>query len=163
MGGEDIFREADRQSNLGNYKRAYALLLEAEAQGYWPAQNSIGYLLDHGLGVRKNKRAAFLWYKKAARNGDLCAMANVGLCYRDRGDDIRAKFWLKRALAAGDGDAAVELAKLYARRLNYRGNRRKTRHYLKLATESKSITGASREDAREMLGKIETDGASRRR
>jgi TPR repeat protein len=154
MGGEELFLEADRQSNLGNHKKAFALLLEAEAQGFLPAQNSIGYCLDRGLGIKKDRRAAFAWYKRAARNGDLCAIGNVGLHYREDGNEERARFWLRRAVEAGDGDSAFELARLYAKRRDIGQNRFKTVHYLWLAVRSRSITPSAKEAAQAMVAKF---------
>lgn len=162
MDGREIFLEADRQSGLGNHKKAHALLLKAEVRGFWPAQNSIGYVLDHGLGVRKNKRAAFHWYKKAARNGDLCAIGNLGLCYRDKGNERRALFWLRRAIKAGDGDSAFELAKLYARKRQNSRTLARARRYLRLAIRSKSVTESSMDGARKVLRELERlDGSGR--
>jgi len=83
-------------------------------------------------------------------------MSNVGLCHRDKGNENRARFWLQRALEKGDGDSALELAKLYAKKRKDNRNRAKTLRYLRLAVRSKSTTDASREEARRMLREIES-------
>src|SRR5215468_3200373 len=110
---EDLFVQANKEHESGRVKKAYKLFVRAAREGHPYAQNSVGYFLDNGIGVAQNKKKAIHWYRKAARKGDICAIANLGTVYRDLGNLRRAAFWFKRALAAGDGDAALELAKIH--------------------------------------------------
>ena len=45
------------------------------------AQNDIGYLYEHGLGVSQNAAEAFRWYRAAAETGLAPAQNNLGLAY----------------------------------------------------------------------------------
>ena len=60
------------------------------AAGNADAQNDLGYCLHEGLGVPKDRRHAFRWYLRAAKQGVVRAQFNVGLCYRD-GEGVKAR------------------------------------------------------------------------
>jgi TPR repeat protein len=55
--------------------------LKAAAQGRVLAQNNIGYLYEHGLGVRADSAQAVEWYRKAADQGDPTGQMNLGVMY----------------------------------------------------------------------------------
>jgi uncharacterized protein len=71
------------------------------AAGNPEAQNDLGYCLHEGLGMEKDRRHAFRWYLRAAKEGVLRAQFNVGLCYRDgdgiKASDLQAREWLQEA------------------------------------------------------------------
>src|ERR1039458_24193 len=48
-----------------------------------PAQNNIGYLYDEGLGVERDYKEAFTWYRKAAEQNQPAALFNVGFMYEE--------------------------------------------------------------------------------
>jgi TPR repeat protein len=109
---DDWFIEANNAWDAGAHKKALALFLKAAAEGDVHAFNSVGYFLDHGIGVKKDPVAARDWYRKAAMRGDIAGCSNLAVCYRDEGSLRWARHWLERALALGDDDAALELKKL---------------------------------------------------
>ena len=49
----------------------------------------------------KDRRQAFRWYLRAAREGVIRAQFNVGLCYRDgdgiKASKLKARQWLQKA------------------------------------------------------------------
>ena len=55
--------------------------LKAAAQGRALAQNNIGYLYEHGLGVPADNAQAVEWYRKAADQGDPTGQMNLGVMY----------------------------------------------------------------------------------
>ncbi|MET3493082.1 tetratricopeptide repeat protein [Variovorax boronicumulans] len=109
---DDWFIAANDAWDAGALRKALSLFLKAAAAGDIHAFNSIGYFLDHGIGVKKNPDAARDWYRKAAKRGDIAGCSNLAVCYRDEGDLRWARYWLERAHALGDEDAAGELKKL---------------------------------------------------
>ncbi|MFW1410905.1 tetratricopeptide repeat protein, partial [Vibrio parahaemolyticus] len=64
---------------------------------------------DFGQGVAQDHAEAVRWYRRAADLGNVIAMKNLGLSYRDGegiGKDFaEARRWLEKAAAAGDEDA----------------------------------------------------------
>jgi TPR repeat protein len=146
----DAFDEANREWDAGNLTRAFKLFNMAAENGSSNAFNSIGYFFDYGLGVKKDQEKALYWYKKAARSGDSLSFCNIGLIFRDRGNSRRAKYWLTKATRAHDGDAALELAKIYMK-----GSGEKaaalTVKYLKLATDATISAPSTSEEAKVLL------------
>ncbi len=149
-----LFDQANEAWDQGKNKLAFKLFLRAAELGHGWSYNSIGYFFDHGIGVRKDEERALEWYKKAARHGDVCAYANIGLSYRNAGNRQLAKKWLERARKAGDGSAAVDLAKLVLERPGGSSSTVATK-YLKIALKSKSIDEESRVEAGKLLAKLE--------
>ncbi|MEP7157298.1 MAG: tetratricopeptide repeat protein [Betaproteobacteria bacterium] len=150
---QSIFDEANEVWEAGNAVRAFSLFNAAASAGEFLAFNSVGYFLDHGIGVAKDSVEALSWYKRAARSGDPCAYSNIGLSYRNAGNMRLAKAWLRKAMECGDGDAALELAKLYLSNPAKR-NRKLAWATLRLARESESITEFGREECNTILQQL---------
>ena len=58
---------------------AYKYFLESANDGYVMAQYHVGKCLEKGLGVKKDKKQAKEWYKKAAEQGHLPSMSKLGI------------------------------------------------------------------------------------
>src|SRR5437868_13724030 len=112
MSEYNLFDQANKQWEFKKYTKAYKLFLQSAMAGDAYAFNTLGYFLDYGIGVPQDKNAALSWYKKAAKNGDICAYSNIGVFYKEQGNFRQAKFWLSRAIDKGDGDALLEMALL---------------------------------------------------
>ena len=78
----------------------------------------------------------------------------ICITYRNLGDVRTARYWFEKAVAFGDGDAALELAKLY---MVSDKEIEDVKRYLKIAAESDDISPASREEAERLLSEFETD------
>jgi TPR repeat protein len=147
---DDWFVEANNAWDAGAHKKALSLFLKAASTGEIHALNSVGYFLDHGIGVKKNPAAAREWYRKAARAGDVAGCANLAICYRDEGNFRWARFWFERAYAQGDGDAALELGRLFLWEGPNR-NDHKVVHYLTQAVASASVSAGGKKEAGRLL------------
>ena len=121
------------------------------------AFNSLGYFFDYGLGVPADLTKALYWYKKAAQYGDVCSYSNIGLLYLNKGNLRQAKYWLEKAIDEVDGDAALEMAKLYLRTDSKRC-RRIAVGYLNAALNAKFTVEESVEEANFLLEQL-TAGA----
>ena len=147
---DDWFLAANDAWDAGAHKKALSLFLKAAAAGETHALNSVGYFLDHGIGVKKDAAAARDWYRKAARAGDIAGCANLAICYRDEGNFRWARFWFERAYARGDDDAALELGRLFL----WEGpnqNHRKVVDYLSKAAASPCISAEGKKEAGTLL------------
>ena len=150
---DDLFDRAHEEWDAGNGKKAFALFLEAATKGHPFSQTSLGYFYDHGIGVAKDAGKAMFWYRKAARSGTVAAINNLAITYRDAGNLRVARSWFEKAAAKGDGDAALELAKLSLK--GTRKNLKRVREYLKMAVRSNYILADSKEEARKLLSGLD--------
>jgi TPR repeat protein len=152
MTDNDLFVRAIEERDAGNTQKAFELFSKAAADGHAAAQNSLGYLYDHGIGVAKDPTKALFWYRKAALNGDVLGCHNLAITYRDVGKVRQAKLWFEKAVAKDDGDAALELAKLFLR--GTKRNLKQARKYLNIAVKSNYILSDSKEEARKLLDEL---------
>lgn len=151
---EELFARANSVWDAGDLKGALKLFRQAAAAGHISAKNSIGYFLDHGLGTRKNGSQAMLWYRKAARQGDLSACSNIAINYRNAGRPRHARLWFTKAANKGDGGAAVELAKLLLE-TKVKADRTESLRRLRGALKSKYVSEDDREEATALLKRLE--------
>jgi tetratricopeptide (TPR) repeat protein len=150
---EDLFVRANREWDGGNAKLAFELFSRAAEAGHVSAKNSVGYFLDHGIGVRKNGTQALIWYRRAARQGDLSAYSNIATSYRDAGNKKQARAWFTKAMKRGDSGAAVDLAKLLLE-TRRKANESQAVRYLKAAVKSKYISEDDRGEAARLLEEL---------
>jgi hypothetical protein len=115
-------------------------------------QINLGVCLCVGRGLRRDDAEALRWFKRALRQNDLSAPSNIASVYRDRGDNRRAVFWYQRAVAAGDGDALVEVGLGYYTGVGVRRDPEHAVRCFRRAIASKAISQAGREDAMYHLG-----------
>ena len=93
----------------GHYATAERALRKDAGKGDARAQNNLGYLYEHGLGVVESYSDAFNWYKRAAEAGLPEAQYNLGTLYHHgrgiaRNHDLAYK-WFSLAAAAGSWGA----------------------------------------------------------
>lgn len=145
----DLFIKADRQIEQGHLRSGFHLMLSSAELGDSSAQVNVGYAYDVGSGVRRNRKRALYWYRRAFKAGERTAAANIGTIYRDKGNLQRALFWFKRAAALGDADANLEIAKIFLER-NRTGSA--VTHLKKVVKASKTdVTVSAKEEAQRML------------
>lgn len=96
-----------------DYAQSLSLLNEASKTSS-EAMNNLGVLYANGLGVDKDYNKAFSLYIKAANNGSVAAMYNIGISYFKglnglEKDKIKAKYWFEKAKAYNFSPALYEL------------------------------------------------------
>ncbi|KGK43062.1 hypothetical protein LH51_02885 [Nitrincola sp. A-D6] len=89
----------------------------AEA-GNSEAQNRVGEMLEFGQGIERDKHEAFIWYQRAADQGEVSAWHNLGRSYNfgtgvDQDFEI-AEEWYRKAADRGYTQALFFLGTLYA-------------------------------------------------
>lgn len=140
----------------GCHKEAFDKYQYLVESGYDYALHNFAYCFDEGLGVAQNKKEALRLYRRSFLKGHSGSAINIAIYYRDRENWSRAREWFKRAINIGDGDAALELAKLYARSKR-RPEREKALKYAKMVRlefEKGQACEASVEEAEELIGKF---------
>jgi len=106
------FERADRLGDLNRLRDAFRVLLTAARSGDTSVFINLGYAYDMGRGVRKSKRKALHWYRRALAAGEGGAAHNIGTVYRDRGHPVRAARYFREAIALGHGGSNLELGQL---------------------------------------------------
>jgi hypothetical protein len=96
----------------------FSTLLESANEGFSPAQNHLGNIYSQGLlGVKKDLKIAFDWYKKSAENGFSYGQNNLGNCYYTgegvEKNTISASFWFEKSAEKGDPIAINNLENLF--------------------------------------------------
>ena len=140
----------------GNSKSAYRQFLAGALKGDESCQLNVGYLLDEGIGVKKNKQKALSWYRKAHNQGVSSATTNIGIWYREQKNNRRAVQWFKKAVALGDQDALYELGCHYQQGLGVRKKRKTAIQFFRKVLRSKNVTEATKEQAASALLEMET-------
>jgi len=105
----------DAYSN-GNFKLALEEWLPLAEGGDATAQNSVGALYDHGLGVEEDDATAAHWYQLAADQNLPLAMRNIANMYSGGHgvpfDQGLAESWYEKAARMGDPVAIKRMAAL---------------------------------------------------
>lgn len=148
MGTDQLFIAADAAHDAGDYATALRLFREAAALGDAHAMSRIACMYDNGEGVHRDVTMSIAWDLKAIGLGNVTSMLNLAVTYRRLGDIRTARDWFERALEAGDGSAALELAKLYS--VSEKEVDAVTA-YLRRALASDDLSPADRDEAQEML------------
>lgn len=134
----------------GDEKEAFRLFRKAVAEGDESAQHGLAYCYDVGIGTRKNFSKALYWYKKSWRSSGYRAThscSNIAILYKERGRRDLAIYWMKLGIDGGDGEAALELAKLYLER----SNRNRALAVLQKAVHMTRFTEDGREETLALL------------
>lgn len=102
----------------GRNNDAFRWMLAAANVGHIAAQNNIGLSYLHGLGVEKNKKLAFYWFEKAAKQDLSYAQSELAMLYYQNGNLEKAReYWLKAA-KKNDEYAQFNLASLFLEKKN---------------------------------------------
>ena len=92
-----------------DYQAAVKWYRLAAAQGYAPAEYSLGVAYEKGRGVPQDYQEAVKWYRLAAAQGNQFAQINLSVMYTNgtgvRQDFVRAHMWFTLAAATLSGDS----------------------------------------------------------
>jgi hypothetical protein len=104
--------------NRGDYTTALNLVQPAAERGDQEAQYFLGFLYDHGRGVRQDDIEAARWYRKAADQGNAKAQLQLGIMYANsqgvQRNYAEAARWYQKAADQGNADAQYNLGILYS-------------------------------------------------
>jgi uncharacterized protein len=146
----ELYRRGDQAWSKGRLRPAFRLFLAAARAGMEAAFSTIGNFYHNGIGVKADPDAALDWYRLAYRRGDRSVANNIGCILRDRKKLGQAIVWFRRAVQKNDGDANLNIAKIYL----HKGDLVRTRSYLDKARRSPWATEQSKEEAKSLLRKM---------
>jgi TPR repeat protein len=145
---EELFIRADQQDDNRNFRSAFRLFLAGAKLGEKGCQVNVGNYYDDAKGIRRNRKAALYWYKRAYRGGIATAANNIGVLWRNDKYPKRALAWFKKAARMGNDDANLEIAKYF---LQTDPNPYKAILHLKIVCESEWVSEANVEEAEKLL------------
>lgn len=145
---EELFIRAAKQVEKGKFRSAFQLYLAAAKSGDTSCQVNVGNFYDDGTGVRRNRKVALYWYKRAYRRGVASAASNIGVVWRNEKNPKRAVQWFKKAVRLGDDEANLDIAKYC---LEHEHNPVKAIHHLEKVLRSNRVSEAGMEEAAELL------------
>ncbi len=148
---QEQFLLADAAYERGDFSEAFARFLELAEGGDLDSMARVACMYADGEGTPQSSDKSLGWDLKAAALGGTTSMFNLGIAYRNSGDAREAKRWFEKLHADGDGDASLELAKMYMVS-ELEGERIKA--YLHEAVRSSHICEASREEAQQLLDEL---------
>ena len=108
-----LFEEANTLYDQGNLESAFQLFLKAAELGDSSSMNRLACMYADGEGISRDIDKSIYWDQKAAELGNTSSLLNLAITYRTVGDMVSAKSWFERAIEFGDGEAALQLAKMY--------------------------------------------------
>jgi TPR repeat protein len=142
-----LFNQANAAWDNGDMRQAFALFLQAARLGDVSSQLDLGYFFDQGLSVKKDKKKALEWYRRAYRQGDAGAANNIATIYRDLGDTRKMLWWFRRAAAMGDIDVLLDLGKRYEKGLTVPRNPAKAKVFYRRVLANKWATKDDKSEA----------------
>jgi TPR repeat protein len=150
-----LFEDAESREARGDLAGAFRSHLAAARLGSILSQLAVGNFYAFGTGVSPSGEKAAYWYKKAYRNGLSSAALNLSLMLKDAGNIRGAVAWLRRAIDMNDGEAVLQLARLYLDKP--RGKKKAIELLRKTQTMKRyaEISDESQDDAAELLSSIE--------
>lgn len=152
---DDQFLLADAAYERGDFEEAFAMFLQLAEGGDLNGMSRVACMYGDGEGTQRSREMSLEWDSKAAALGSTTSMFNLGITYRNAGDSREARRWFERLHADGDGDASLELAKMYMVS-DLEGER--IRGYLLAALRSSNVCEASIEEAQELLEDLDERG-----
>jgi TPR repeat protein len=116
--GPDLFAQGKTEYGAKHYTRAMLLFRLAAEQGSGGAMQYLGYMHQHGLGMKVDYAAAWDWDRRAASHGNPGAMHQMG--YMDElglgvpsVDYAGAMSWYRKAADLGDAESMSGIGNLY--------------------------------------------------
>lgn len=101
-----------------DYKLAHDQCIHSANVGNSDCQNALGYLYQHGLGVRKDSDQAFRWFMQAANKKNTNAQYNLGLMYSSgEGTEFdlqKSSKWILKAAEGNHIKAQLNIGTIYA-------------------------------------------------
>jgi TPR repeat protein len=148
---DELYLEGDAAYDRGDYATALDRFVRGADAGDGRAMSRLANMYEDGVGVDVDFERSVEWDLKAVAAGFETSLINLGIKFRRAGSMRKARYWFERALDKGDGEAALELAKLYS---VSDAEEATARRYLQSAAEAGRLSQASAEEI-ERLSKLE--------
>lgn len=147
-----LFEQADIAYQKKDFKKAFALFLQAAQNGDNSSMSRLALMYGEGEGVNCDLDKSIYWDKKAIEAGNIISLNNLAITYKQLGNIEKAKEYFEKSINAGDYDTALELAKLYIETKNIG---KKVKNLLNLVIiNEKKVCETSVEEAKKLLSEL---------
>lgn len=153
MKSQDLFSEANEAYDKQKYTTAFELFEKAAMAGDVSAMERLALLFDSGEGVQPDLEKSIYWDKKAISEGSTVSLFNLAETNRKLGDTREAKKLYLECLKHDDGEAALQLAKMY---LVSDKELETVKDYLKMVISSENTFESTKEEAHLLLCDLDT-------
>lgn len=148
MKADLLFQEGSAFYEKGDYQQAFNCFMKAAKLGDACSMSQLANMYCAGEGVECNYDESIFWDLQAIEAGHTSSMLNLGITYRIKGDTRKARYWFEKGIDAGDGEAALQLAKLY---MISELETERIKHYLIISLQSRNMCESSMEEAELLL------------
>jgi uncharacterized protein len=131
-----------------DFEAAFAKFSALAAKDHPHAISALAIMYSHGQFVEKDVEKSIALDLRAIALGNSTSISNLAITYLQNHNLPMAELWLRKAIAAGDGDALVDLAKL---KIDDAETRPEAQKLLEDSLLSNHITADSKEKAELML------------
>ncbi|NOQ77091.1 MAG: sel1 repeat family protein [Methylococcaceae bacterium] len=152
MDNNELFIKGDKLYEEKKLSESFAVFMSAAENGDVSSMTRIASMYTCGEGVDCDYDKAIKWDLKAIELGEISSMVNIGISYRIKGEIKQSKYWFEKAIEAGDGSGAIQLAKLY---MVSDKETKRVKEYLNYAIASENMCEADIEEAKQYLSEIE--------
>lgn len=154
----DPLADALRTLEAGRHQQGIQLLTPLASGGNALAQYRLGMLYYHGQGVAEDEKMAIYWWKKAAAQGNVEAMFQLGSAFLFGSQtakfvpdpDREAAMWYFQAASAGHAEAQYHLGLLFLAGKGVVENRQESTRWMQKAAAQGHI------EAKKALPKIDS-------
>ncbi|MFT4926752.1 MAG: TPR repeat protein [Phenylobacterium sp.] len=151
MTDDEIFIAADNAYDNGDFTKALLLFTQLAERSDYAAMSRLASMYTCGEGVACDYQEAIRWEIKALGSGQTSSLINIGITYRMLGDIKVAKEYFEQAVLKGDGEAALQLAKLY---MVSDKEIQTTKRYLNIALQSDNLCEESIDEAKSIMAEM---------
>ena len=113
----DLMDDAESAYARGDFAHAIYIVRPLAEEGDARAQFRLGVMYADGIGVDKNYKEAFKWYRLAAATGNSGAQRNIGIMF-ELGQDVEQNYkealkWYRMSAEKGDIEAQWRYGNMY--------------------------------------------------
>lgn len=154
----DTLSDGLKAYEVGRYSQAIQLLTPLANQSNSQAQFRLGMMYYHGQGIPEDEKLAIYWLKKAAAQGHVESMFELGNAYLlghqaamlVPDPDREAALWYFQAASAGHAEAQYHLGLLFLAGKGVVDSRKEAMNWFRKAAAQ------GHPEAKRALGKVET-------
>jgi septal ring-binding cell division protein DamX len=123
---------------FGQYEVAFKAWLPLAEEGYAKSQAALAWMYHTGNGVKRDRKLAVSWYRKAAEQGHAIAQNNLAAMYENgQGTKVNEKaavYWYRESARSGYALAQYNLGRMYAEGRGVKQDENEAKYWWRIAS-----------------------------